>query len=131
MFQLACKWEAIQGAIIVQGTGHSLTVPTPLFSPILGSATNSNSLQVSEGKTLALIGGNVDLVGGILTAPGGRIEIGSVSSSGVKLNPASNGWILNYKDVQNFQDIRLSQQALVDASGIGSSSIHLTGKKFH
>ncbi|MGJ5634428.1 filamentous hemagglutinin N-terminal domain-containing protein [Nostoc sp. CALU 1950] len=117
------------GAIIVQGTGHRLTVSTPLFSPILGSATSSNSLRVSEGKTLALIGGNVDLLGGILTAPGGRIEIGSVSSSEVNLNPTSNGWILNYKDVQNFQDIRLSQQALVDASGIGSSSIHLIGKQ--
>ncbi|MBD2534481.1 filamentous hemagglutinin N-terminal domain-containing protein [Nostoc flagelliforme FACHB-838] len=116
------------GAIIVQGTGHSLTVSTPLFSPILGSAS-SNSLRVSEGKTLALIGGNVDLLGGILTAPGGRIEIGSVSSSEVSLNPTSNGWIWNYKDVQNFQDIRLSQQALVDASGIGSSSIHLIGKQ--
>lgn len=117
------------GTILVQGTGHSLTTSIPLFAPILGAGTNFNGLRVFPGKTLALIGGNVDLLGGILTAPGGRIELGSVSFGVVSLNPTFSGWIFGYKDVQNFQDIKLSQQALVDASGLSGSSIHLVGKQ--
>ncbi len=39
------------------------------------------------------------------------------------------GWTLDYKYVQNFQDIKLSQQALVDASGLSSGSIQLVSKQ--
>ncbi|AUB44396.1 Large exoprotein involved in heme utilization or adhesion (plasmid) [Nostoc flagelliforme CCNUN1] len=116
------------GPILVQGTGHSFN--NTLLSPILGAGSNSSGLGVSQGKTLALIGSNVDLSGGILTAPGGRIELGSVRTGEVNLNSTFTGWILDYENVQNFQDIRLSQQALVDASGLnGSSSIRLVGKQ--
>jgi filamentous hemagglutinin family protein len=38
-------------------------------------------LAVQPGQTLALIGGNVNLVAGWLTAPQGRIELGSVGSN--------------------------------------------------
>ncbi|MGK7876854.1 MAG: filamentous hemagglutinin N-terminal domain-containing protein [Xenococcaceae cyanobacterium] len=77
-------------------------------------------LQVQPGKTLVLVGGDVGLEGGNLTALGGRIELGSVSgNSFVSLTPTNQGWQLGYEGVQNFQDIQLSQGALVDASGAG------------
>ncbi|MBP5972600.1 filamentous hemagglutinin N-terminal domain-containing protein [Brasilonema sp. CT11] len=38
-------------------------------------------LDVSSGKTLTLVGGNVNLDGGILLAPGGRIELGGLSTA--------------------------------------------------
>ncbi|MBD2683065.1 MULTISPECIES: S-layer family protein [Nostoc] len=107
----------------------SLTIPIPLFSPVLGAGTSTNTLQVASGKTLALIGGEVSLRGGILTAPGGRIELGGVNDGMVILNPTPTGWTLSYQNVQNFQDIKLSQQALVDASGFGGSSIQMVGNQ--
>ncbi|MBX9256252.1 filamentous hemagglutinin N-terminal domain-containing protein [Desmonostoc muscorum CCALA 125] len=124
---MGLQYGSNPGAIQVEGKGHNLTIPIPLFSPVLGAGTSINSLQVASGKTLALIGGEVSLRGGILTAPGGRIELGSVNDGVVILNPT--GWTLGYQNVQDFQDIKLSQQALVDASGFGGSSIQLVANQ--
>lgn len=75
-------------------------------------------LQVPDGKSLALIGGDILLEGGNVTALGGRIELVSVDGlSTVSLSAIDNGWIVGYEGVQNFQDIYMSEQAVVDASG--------------
>jgi filamentous hemagglutinin family protein len=87
-------------------------------------------LQVSTGKTLALVGGDLEIEGGFLTAERGRIELGSVApSSLVSLTPIAQGWLLGYQDVRNFQDIKLSQEAFVDASGIGGGNIQVQGRR--
>ncbi len=102
-------------------------------------ATNSVGdpvgLQVQPGQTLALVGGNVVLEGGNLTAagteiePGGRIELGSVAGNNlVSLMPTNQGWELGYEGVQNFQDIQLSQLTIVDASGAGGT-IQVQGRR--
>ncbi|MEQ8972903.1 MAG: filamentous hemagglutinin N-terminal domain-containing protein [Coleofasciculus sp. C1-SOL-03] len=78
-------------------------------------------LEVKSGKTLALVGGEVLLEGGNLTAPGGRVELGSVSNNSlVTLQSTNRGLTLNYENVQNFQDIHLSQAATIDVSDLGS-----------
>ncbi|GAA6618917.1 hypothetical protein [Scytonema sp. NUACC26] len=43
----------------------------------------SVGLQVQEGKTLALVGGDVRLNGGILTASGGQVELGGLAEPGM------------------------------------------------
>lgn len=89
-----------------------------------------STLGVLPGKTLALLGGNVLIKGGILAAPAGRIELGSVASNSlVSLNPISEGWAFGYEGVQNFQDIQVSQAAVIDTSGEGNGAIQLRGKK--
>ncbi|MBG1257832.1 filamentous hemagglutinin N-terminal domain-containing protein [Nostoc commune] len=40
-------------------------------------------LKVSNGRSLLLVGGNVSLNGGVLQAPGGRVELGGVLGSGI------------------------------------------------
>ena len=86
-------------------------------------------LQVQPGKTLALVGGDVALLGGNLTAEAGRIELGSVAGSSlVSLTPTAQGWMLGYEGVQNFRDIQLSQAAIVDASGEGGGNVQVQGK---
>ncbi|NEP12332.1 MAG: filamentous hemagglutinin N-terminal domain-containing protein, partial [Symploca sp. SIO2C1] len=117
------------GAIQVQGTGHNLTAPS-IFLPI-NRGLNNSSLQVKPGNTLALLGSNLTLDGGILTGEGARIELGSVSQSLVSLNPPSgtiDKWSLGYEGVQNFGDIQLLSQALVDGSGVTTSSIQVQGR---
>lgn len=114
------------GAIQVQGTGHSLTVANPLFFPI-NKTSSSSGLRVNLGNTLALVGGDIVLEGATLTAEGGRIELGSVGSGQVSLNPTPQGWTLDYKGMPSFQNIHLSQRAAVDASGLGGGSIQLQG----
>jgi filamentous hemagglutinin family protein len=86
-------------------------------------------LKVTDSNTLALVGGDIVLEGGNLTAREGRIELGSVASdSFVNLSEIETGFALGYTDVQNFQDITLSQEAMVDASGTGGGSIQVNGR---
>ncbi len=114
------------GAISVQGTGHSLAQPS-FYSAIL-QPTPPTGLGVSPGNTLALIGGAIALDGGVLLAPSGHIELGSLSSGSVGINTGLPQWNFDYGKVQQFTDIRLSQQALVDGSGTPAGSLHLQGR---
>ena len=113
------------GDITVRGTGHPLNRPAIGF-PIAGTADNIG-LSVKPGETLALIGGGITLDGGILTAADGHLELGSVQNGDISLKPSSQGWQFFYNSVQNFKDIRLLKQALVDASGLGGGSIQVQG----
>ncbi|MEH2079039.1 MAG: filamentous hemagglutinin N-terminal domain-containing protein [Nostoc sp.] len=90
-------------------------------------------LQVKPGKTLALVGGEITLEGGNLTATSGQIELGSVAGNSlVSLKPKDQSWILGYEGVQNFQNIRFILRnsqipSQVDASGESGGSIQLWG----
>ncbi|NJM74182.1 MAG: S-layer family protein, partial [Scytonema sp. RU_4_4] len=86
-------------------------------------------LQVPSSKTLALVGGNVSLVSGNLRAAGGRIELGSVAGNSlVNFNEIATGYALDYTSVDKFQDIQLSQRAIIDASGASGGAVQLQGK---
>ena len=95
-------------------------------APIENQSTGG--LHLDSLQTLALVGGELRFPGGHLTAPQGRIELGSVGeNSFVQITPTINGFTLGYEGVENFQDIHLSQQSIVDASGTGSGFIHIQG----
>ena len=117
------------GAIAAQGTKHDLTIANSGFSPFI-LTSNSIGLQVRPGKTLALVGGDVNLNGGTLTAERGRIELGSVGEAGlVSVSPTTGGFALDYAGVSSFGDIRFSQQALVNVSGASAGSIQVQGRQ--
>ncbi|MEH1836342.1 MAG: filamentous hemagglutinin N-terminal domain-containing protein [Nostoc sp.] len=89
-------------------------------------------LQVQQGKTLALIGGDITLKGGNITGKQARIELGSVAGNSlVSLSPTNQGWALGYEGVQNFQTIQLTAQngiqSIVDASGEDGGNIQIQG----
>ncbi|YAF99025.1 MAG: filamentous hemagglutinin N-terminal domain-containing protein (plasmid) [Nodularia sp. CChRGM 3473] len=110
------------GDIHVLGTGEGLTSPSIGTSPIIRNS-DTTGLSLKPENTLALVGGNVNLQGSSLTVEGGRIEIGSVGSGLVNLNPVSKKWTLSYEGVSSFRDVQLSERALVDTSGDGGGSI--------
>ena len=94
-------------------------------------------LQVSPGRTLALIGGDVILEGGNLTAESGQIELVAVAgNNSLNLNSIDSGWVLGLEGVKNFKDIQLitrnrNQQTIasrVDVSGKnGGGNINVQG----
>jgi len=97
----------------------------------VNGATNffgrATGLQVSKGKSLALIGGDVTLEGGNLTADSGRIELGSVAeNSFVNLNLTDKGWLLGYESVDNFRNIQLIRRNTNDL--IVGSIINVSSK---
>ncbi len=102
------------GAINVTGLGSGVTTDATYSHLMRGNP--SSILQVAQGQSLALIGGAINIQGGVLAAPGGLIELGSVGAGNVSFNSAARGWIFDYQGVQNFSDINLSQLSLIDAS---------------
>ncbi|MBD1944070.1 S-layer family protein [Coleofasciculus sp. FACHB-712] len=111
-----------------------LTINVPLglqFGANPGSIVNQSvdGLEVQPGKTLALVGSEVAIEGGVLKAPDGRIELGSVAGNHqVSLTPTNTGYSLDYGGVEEFQDIRLSQAAFVSTSGNSGGSIQVQGR---
>lgn len=74
-------------------------------------------LKGAPGETVALIGGDIRLEGGNITVPSGHVELGSVAgNSTVLMQPSASGWSFNYSSASGFQDIILSNVALVDLS---------------
>ncbi|MBO9999533.1 MAG: filamentous hemagglutinin N-terminal domain-containing protein, partial [Cyanobacteria bacterium SID2] len=91
---------------------------------------NSIGLQGKMGETLGFLGGQIVLEGGEVAVEGGRVEIGSVASfSTVNLTPTDTGYVLNYEDVRDFQDIQLSEASIIDVSGEGSGDLQLQGNR--
>ncbi len=89
---------------------------------------NIRGLEVVPGKTLGLIGGNIYVTGGYLTAPQGRIELGSVGdNSFVGFNQTNDIFFITYPTSQNLHSLRLSEQATIDVSGIGGGEVQLFG----
>ncbi len=84
-------------------------------------------LQVLPSKTIALVGGEVRLEGGNLQAPGGRVELGGLSSSGtVRLNWDNNNLSLSFPDSIARADASLTNGATLDVrGGAGSMAINL------
>jgi filamentous hemagglutinin family protein len=86
-------------------------------------------LRVQPERTLALVGGEVNLEGGVLFAPNGRVELGSVAENSlVNLLPTASGFGLDYEGVRGFQDVGLSQAARIYSSGGNKSSIQVQGR---
>jgi filamentous hemagglutinin family protein len=109
------------GRIQVSGDGQGVRRTSRLID-------TTNALRVPSNQTLALVGGEVSLEGGTLKTAGGRIELGSVGGDGlVSLIPINKGFSLSYDAVQNFGNIELTQQAVVDASGEGGGDVQVTG----
>lgn len=112
------------GKIIVKNVGHRLTVEDPISSPLINSV-KSSGLQVQSGKNIALVGGDVNLEGGVIIAPGGKVEIGSVNQGLVRFNLNNSIWNFDYSDVTAFKDINLSQSALINTSDFGGGYINV------
>jgi len=113
-------------SIINQST--ALAPPNlPSLPPTL-PIPNNVGLAVQPGQTLALIGGDVLLNGGNLTANTGQILLGSVASEGfVGFTPTQFGLSLNYDNIQNFGNIALSGGSLINTSGLGGGKVDIRG----
>lgn len=122
------------GEISVQGSGHQLKFANPIApvnSPILGTGQSLTGLRTSFGKTLALVGGQVTINGGILTAPSGQIEIGSVAEGNVGLSVSSSRLSFNYDTGATFNSVHLDNRALIDASGISNGLISIKAQNLY
>ena len=98
--------------------------PAPAPIRIRGSI-----LAIPEGQTLSVLGGDVQIVGGTLTAPNGRITIASVASPGeVRLT----GTGIEVGSFAQLGDIYLKDHrsdATIDTSGPGGGTVLIRGSR--
>ncbi|NER25000.1 MAG: filamentous hemagglutinin N-terminal domain-containing protein [Symploca sp. SIO1C2] len=104
-----------------------LTVnPSALFfnQTPTGAITNQSTvgLEVGTGQNLFLVGGNVNFDGGVVRAPGGRIELGGLAAPGtiaIEDNPEGSNPSLTFPDVRlTFPDDVAKADVLIDNSAI-------------
>ena len=117
-----------------------LTVNAPIglgFRDNPGEITNRSTadgveLQVPPGETIGLIGGDINLEGGLITAPGGRIELGGLTETG-EIDIADDGSFSFPNDVA-LSNVFLSDNAEVDITSgggglitVNANNLELTG----
>ncbi|WP_254444776.1 filamentous hemagglutinin N-terminal domain-containing protein [Anabaena sp. UHCC 0187] len=116
-----------QGTIInqSQAVGTLNLPPLPETIPI----DNHLGLAVDDGQALALLGGNIQLDNGNLTANNGQIILGSVANSGlVNFTVSPQNVTVNYDNIQNFGNIEITNNSLINTSGMGGGQINLQGE---
>ncbi|MHC5939221.1 two-partner secretion domain-containing protein [Nostoc sp.] len=87
-----------------------------LFNQIKTASIENNSiatgLRVPDGKSLLLVGGDINMDGGGLFAFGGRVELGGLAGAGtVGLNGDANNLSLSFPDSVERSDVSLSNGA--------------------
>lgn len=114
------------GTIEVQGQGQNL------FGVSEGGGAaerfdrslNPFLVEVKDGKTLGLLGGNVIVKGGILQAPGGRVELGGLLGEGtVKINDDGS---FNFPEGVARADVSITDKSGINVIGSGGGSITIT-----
>ena len=82
-------------------------------------------LEVTPGKNLTLVGGNVNFEGGEATASGGRIELGGLQQAGVI---TFNDGSLSFPEDATRADLTLSNFADIDVRGTGGGNIVINAR---
>ena len=106
------KFEENSGDINVKAVGHKLKYEPRSLNPISGKKP-SNDLQVESQQDIILLGNNVNLEGAVLTAEGGKIQIGAVKEGFVSFNSDNS---LNFDKIIQFGDINFKNNSLIDVS---------------
>ncbi|NEO89312.1 MAG: filamentous hemagglutinin N-terminal domain-containing protein [Moorea sp. SIO3G5] len=86
------------------------------------------TITIDTGQTMALLGGEVNLNGATLQVPGGRVELGGLSSPGtVTLNGATS---VSFSDGVERGDVSLTNGSLVDVTNVNGGNIAINGANF-
>ena len=126
--------DGVEFSVVNANGSPLLTMSVPIglqMGQNPGAITLSNAqLEVTSGKTLALIGGDITQTGGTLRISGdsGRIELAGVGDNGTaKLQPAIGGWMIDTTDTPRLKNVTIRDGARILGHGFNSSSIRITG----
>jgi filamentous hemagglutinin family protein len=94
-----------------------------------GISFQQSMLEVPGGKTLSVVGGDIEIAGGNFNAPGGRVDIASVASPGEVVPNTGGAPDLETGSFENLGTIAISE-ALIDAGGAGGGTVVIRGGRF-
>jgi filamentous hemagglutinin family protein len=93
------------------------------------SIAYESSLNLPNDKSLLLLGGNVEIDGGSLNVPNGRIELGGLAEPGmVTLNMNKDSLSLEFPDDLKRSDISLTNGTFFNVQDKGSGSIAISAQ---
>lgn len=111
-----------------QITPASITNQSVFRSSITDPLTG---LAVPNGRSLLLVGGDVNLNGGSLNALGGRIELGGLAGAGsVGLTISGNTFSLNFPSGSLLSNVILDDNARVSVRSVGGGDIAVNANIF-
>ncbi|WP_172657270.1 filamentous hemagglutinin N-terminal domain-containing protein [Myxosarcina sp. GI1] len=115
------------GKIVVRGTGNNLAINR---DSSLNRSNRSSGIQVPNGKSLALVGNNIKLIGGNLTASEGNVELWSVNRGNLSLdlNRDELNIINATSENLSYRDILLSKASSIDTSGSAGGNTIVRGQ---
>ena len=94
-----------------------------------GESIEEAGLEVNRGEAITLVGGNINLENGRLTAPGGRIELASLAGEGtISFNEDLS---LNFSDELTRSDVTLTGVAEIDVTSGGGGEILIFANKIN
>ncbi|MBW4431568.1 MAG: filamentous hemagglutinin N-terminal domain-containing protein [Pelatocladus maniniholoensis HA4357-MV3] len=94
-----------------------------------GSISNNAPLQVQTGNTLSLLGGNVNLDGGSLIAPEGKVELGGLTQAvTIGLDPDGN---LSFPNGITRADVLLRNTSRVNVADQGKGSVSIIARNLN
>ncbi|MEL6494143.1 MAG: filamentous hemagglutinin N-terminal domain-containing protein [Cyanobacteria bacterium J06623_7] len=103
--------------------------PQPITNLSIFDLDNLVGLNVPADQTIALIGGDIFLDGGIISSDGGRIELGSVGANNtVGITEIEQGFDFDYEGITNFQDLNLTLAAFVESRGANTGDIEVQAR---
>ncbi|MFB2968959.1 filamentous hemagglutinin N-terminal domain-containing protein [Aerosakkonema sp. BLCC-F183] len=119
------------GEIRVQGKSQEL----PRIGTLESFDSSLNPLEVLPGKSLTLVGGNVIIDGGIIQAPGGRVELGGIAGEGtVGINADGS---LSFPDEVTGEtpvpqaDVSIRNKAGINVLASGGGSIEINARNIN
>ena len=98
----------------------------PADISLIGTVSNGSLvpsiLQVPDGKVLSVVGGNVQLIGAVLAAPSGRVNIVAIAAPGdVHLDPSNPVSSVDISASPVLANVAmLDSQVVTDANAAGS-----------
>lgn len=93
------------------------------------SEFTATGLRVPDGKSLLLVGGDINIDGGGLYAFGGRVELGGLAGAGtVGLNVNGSDLSLSFPSGVQLSDISLTNRAVVNVTAGGGGSITVNAR---
>ena len=96
---------------------------------IVNRASTGNALEVLEGQNISLIGGNVNIEeGGIVFAPGGKVELGGLLKAGI-INITEDS-SLSFPDGVTRGDVSLTDSSNIAVFSNIGGSIKVNAKNF-
>ncbi|MEL6161513.1 MAG: S-layer family protein [Cyanobacteria bacterium J06623_5] len=133
---LGLQFGASPGPIQVEGTGNT-TLSYNLGNATIDRLEPTQGLIAGSEETIALLGGDVVLDGGSVSADMGHVEVGGLGENSVVLlapNVSEDmtevpGWNFDYALASELKNITLSQRAAIDVSGNDAGSVHLQGRE--